>query len=85
MGPPQNMEAMFQTWKNIVFKKEVHLGAIGSFNCECTLLASSMLLMILEKMIIVASIGYSKFKSRFCNQIISRVAIIEFMINNELS
>jgi hypothetical protein len=32
-------------------------------------------------MIIVASISYSKFLNSFCNQIISLVATIEFMIN----
>jgi hypothetical protein len=26
MGPIQNMEAMFQTWKNIVLKKDLNLG-----------------------------------------------------------
>ncbi len=26
MGPIQNMEAMFQTWKNIVLRKDLHLG-----------------------------------------------------------
>jgi hypothetical protein len=36
MGPIQNMEAIFQTWKNIVFKKDLHMGPIGSFYCECT-------------------------------------------------
>jgi hypothetical protein len=36
MGLIQNMEAMFQTWKNIVFKNDLHLRLIGSFYCECT-------------------------------------------------
>jgi len=36
MGPIQNMEAMFQTWKNIVLRKDLHLGSTGSFYCECT-------------------------------------------------
>jgi hypothetical protein len=30
------MEAMFQTWKSTVLKKDLHLGPIGSFYCECT-------------------------------------------------
>jgi hypothetical protein len=38
MGPIQNMEAMFQTWKNIVLRKDMHLGPIDSFYYECTLL-----------------------------------------------
>ncbi len=37
MGPIQNMEAMFQTWKYIILKKDLHLGATSSFHCECTL------------------------------------------------
>ncbi len=37
MGPIQNMEAMFQTWKNIVLWKDLHLGLTSSFYCECTL------------------------------------------------
>jgi len=36
MGPIQNMEAMFQTWKNIIFKKDLHLGPTSSFYYECT-------------------------------------------------
>jgi hypothetical protein len=31
MGPIQNMASMFQTWKNIVFRKDMQLGLIGSF------------------------------------------------------
>jgi hypothetical protein len=38
MDPIQNMEAMFQIWKNIVFRNDLHLGPIGSFYCECTLI-----------------------------------------------
>jgi hypothetical protein len=38
MGPIQNMEAMFQTWKNLVLKKDLHLGPIGFFYYECTCL-----------------------------------------------
>jgi hypothetical protein len=37
MGRIQKMEAMFQTWKNTVLKKDLHLGPIGSFFYECTL------------------------------------------------
>jgi len=37
MGPIQNMEAMFQTWKWIVLKKYLHFGATNSFYYECTL------------------------------------------------
>ncbi len=36
MGPIQNMEAMFQTWKNIVLRKDLHSRPIGSFYYECT-------------------------------------------------
>jgi len=36
MGSIQNMEAMFQTWKNIVFKQDLHLGPISSFYYECS-------------------------------------------------
>jgi hypothetical protein len=32
----QNMEAMVQTWKNIVLRKDLHLGPTNSFNCGCT-------------------------------------------------
>jgi hypothetical protein len=35
MSRIQNMEAMFQTWKNIIFKKDLHLGPTSSFYCEC--------------------------------------------------
>ncbi len=36
-GPIQNMEAMFQTWKNVVFQKDLHLGPTNSFYCDYTL------------------------------------------------
>jgi hypothetical protein len=36
MSPIQNMEAMFQTWKSLVLKKDMHLGPTRSFYCECT-------------------------------------------------
>jgi hypothetical protein len=35
-GPIQNMEAMFQTGKNINLRKDLHLEPIGSFYYECT-------------------------------------------------
>jgi hypothetical protein len=38
MGLIQNMKAMFQTWKNIILKKDMHLGPTSSFYFECTLL-----------------------------------------------
>jgi len=31
MGLIQNMEAMFQTWKNTILRKDLHLRPIGSF------------------------------------------------------
>jgi hypothetical protein len=38
MGPIQNMEAMFQTWKmHSPKRKYMHLEATSSFYCECTL------------------------------------------------
>jgi len=36
MGAIQNIEAMFQTWKNIILRKDLHLGPISSFYRECT-------------------------------------------------
>jgi hypothetical protein len=36
MGFIQNMETMFQTWKNIILKKDLHLGPTNSFYCEFT-------------------------------------------------
>ncbi len=35
MGPIQNMEAMFQTWKSTILRKDLHTGPIGSFPYEC--------------------------------------------------
>ncbi len=36
MGPIQNMEAMFQIFKKIILRKDLHMGLTSSFYCECT-------------------------------------------------
>jgi len=45
------MDAMFQTWKNIVLKKDMHLGPICSFYYECTHTLRSMIIHVLFNMI----------------------------------